>query len=184
MTNSNLPRGCFGPGDVDPRTPINPRTGQSIGEIPCPDYTPRNVVAEPQEKLPHGEAEAGTVPSGLVCYDCAGTGWLENRYPCTCMTEAEPYQILLQERNALALKNVDLRKALLHMCHNTSAHPGYDGPLVQAALADAGPALDVAREYERRLFLRVQTMFREASTLSSAFLELSALARANEGSGT
>lgn len=38
---------------------------------------------------------------GLVCGDCDGSGWLENRvdgkFPCTCMTEAEPYQ-LLQER--------------------------------------------------------------------------------------
>ena len=35
---------------------------------------------------------------GMVCGDCNDTGWLENReegrYPCTCMTEAEPYQIL------------------------------------------------------------------------------------------
>jgi len=35
---------------------------------------------------------------GMVCADCNNTGWLENReegrYPCTCMTEAEPYQLL------------------------------------------------------------------------------------------
>ena len=35
---------------------------------------------------------------GMTCGDCNDTGWLENReegrYPCTCMTEAEPYQIL------------------------------------------------------------------------------------------
>lgn len=35
---------------------------------------------------------------GVVCDDCDGTGWLENRvdgrHPCTCITEAEPYQIL------------------------------------------------------------------------------------------
>ena len=33
-----------------------------------------------------------------VCGDCDGTGWqynrVEGRYACTCMTEAEPYQIL------------------------------------------------------------------------------------------
>ena len=32
------------------------------------------------------------------CADCQDTGWLENRvegkYPCTCMTEMEPYQLL------------------------------------------------------------------------------------------
>jgi len=35
---------------------------------------------------------------GMVCADCNNTGWLENReegrYPCTCMTEAEPYHEL------------------------------------------------------------------------------------------
>ena len=35
---------------------------------------------------------------GKVCDDCDGSGWQENavegRYPCTCMTEAEPYQLL------------------------------------------------------------------------------------------
>lgn len=47
---------------------------------------------------------------GLVCGDCDGSGWLENReegrYPCTCMTEAEPYQILemqLAETEALEI---------------------------------------------------------------------------------
>lgn len=37
----------------------------------------------------------GEIP---VCGDCDGTGWrhnrVEGRYPCTCMTEAEPYQLL------------------------------------------------------------------------------------------
>jgi len=35
---------------------------------------------------------------GKVCGDCDGSGWQENRvegrHPCTCMTEAEPYQLL------------------------------------------------------------------------------------------
>jgi len=35
---------------------------------------------------------------GMVCADCNNTGWLENReegrYPCTCMTEADPYHEL------------------------------------------------------------------------------------------
>lgn len=43
---------------------------------------------------------------GMVCADCQDTGWLENRvegkYPCTCMTEAEPYQLLKAERDDLA----------------------------------------------------------------------------------
>lgn len=34
----------------------------------------------------------------FFCADCQDTGWLQNReegvYPCTCMTEAEPYQQL------------------------------------------------------------------------------------------
>ena len=46
---------------------------------------------------------------GLVCDQCiAGSGWCENavegRYPCTCMTEAEPYQLLQQELAALRRK--------------------------------------------------------------------------------
>ena len=40
---------------------------------------------------------------GMTCGDCNDTGWLENReegrYPCTCMTEAEPYQLLEAERD-------------------------------------------------------------------------------------
>jgi len=42
---------------------------------------------------------------GMTCEDCNDTGWLENReegrYPCTCMTEAEPYQLLRAECDAL-----------------------------------------------------------------------------------
>ncbi len=42
---------------------------------------------------------------GTCCHDCNDTGWLENRvegkYPCTCMTECEPYQLLETENTAL-----------------------------------------------------------------------------------
>ena len=53
---------------------------------------------------------------GMTCGDCNDTGWLENReegrYPCTCMTEAEPYQILEAECDALAMQNQQMREAL------------------------------------------------------------------------
>ena len=42
---------------------------------------------------------------GILCPDCNDTGWLENRvegkYPCTCMTECEPYQLLEAENKTL-----------------------------------------------------------------------------------
>ncbi len=45
--------------------------------------------------------ERDNLKEGMVCSDCLDTGWLynrvEGRYPCTCMTEAEPYQ-MLEER--------------------------------------------------------------------------------------
>lgn len=47
----------------------------------------------------------------LVCGDCDGSGWLDNReegrYPCTCMTEAEPYQILQEQ---LAERDAELKR--------------------------------------------------------------------------
>lgn len=55
----------------------------------------------------------GEVP---VCGDCDGTGWQENRvegrYPCTCMTEAEPYQLLLAELDRLTAENAKLQRAV------------------------------------------------------------------------
>ena len=43
---------------------------------------------------------------GLLCADCMDTGWLENRvegkYPCTCVSETEPYQILVQQNSEQA----------------------------------------------------------------------------------
>jgi hypothetical protein len=40
-----------------------------------------------------------------MCLDCQDTGWLENRvegkYPCTCISETEPYQQLLAKVNEL-----------------------------------------------------------------------------------
>ena len=45
----------------------------------------------------------------ILCADCLDTGWLENReegrYPCTCITEMEPYQ-LLQTRCAELEKEI------------------------------------------------------------------------------
>lgn len=50
-------------------------------------------------------AEVERLKSGVVCGDCDGSGWLENRvdgrHPCTCMTEAEPYQLLIEQNAEL-----------------------------------------------------------------------------------
>lgn len=47
---------------------------------------------------PQPPAPCPACASGILCADCNDTGWLENReegrYPCTCMTGAEPYQLL------------------------------------------------------------------------------------------
>jgi len=49
-----------------------------------------------------------------VCGDCDGTGWLYNRidgrYACTCMTEAEPYQLLESDRDKLQVEVDAARK--------------------------------------------------------------------------
>lgn len=53
---------------------------------------------------------------GLVCGDCDGSGWLENKvegkFPCTCMTEAEPYQLLEQQLAESRAREVKLLEAL------------------------------------------------------------------------
>ena len=55
----------------------------------------------------------------LLCSDCMDTGWLENRvegkYPCTCVSETEPYQILVQQNSEQAAEIVRLR-ALVGEC--------------------------------------------------------------------
>jgi len=69
------------------------------------DETLRFMVADL-----HAEVERlTTLLSGgeeLVCGDCDGSGWKQNRvegrHACTCMTEAEPFQILLKSLEKLA----------------------------------------------------------------------------------
>lgn len=62
------------------------------------------------------EKENTRLSDGAVCGDCDGSGWLENRvegrYPCTCMTEAEPYQLLAEQLAAEQLNNKLLREHL------------------------------------------------------------------------
>lgn len=69
-----------------------------------------------QAKVAELEAENARLSDGAVCGDCDGSGWLENRvegrYPCTCMTEAEPYQLLAEQLAAEQLNNKLLREAL------------------------------------------------------------------------
>ena len=64
-------------------------------------------IADLRQQLAAKDAEIERIKAdkeGLVCGDCDGSGWLENRvdgrYPCTCMTEAEPYQILQEQLEA------------------------------------------------------------------------------------
>jgi len=56
------------------------------------------------------------VERAYQCHDCQDSGWLLNRvdgkYPCTCLTETEPYRLLKQERDALAKDNIRLRKLM------------------------------------------------------------------------
>ena len=62
------------------------------------------------------EEENARLSDGAVCGDCDGSGWLENRvdgrYPCTCMTEAEPYQLLAEQLAASQAYAEQLREAL------------------------------------------------------------------------
>ena len=50
---------------------------------------------------------------GILCHDCLDTGWLENRedgrYPCTCVSETEPYQELQAKLDALTAPAPGLR---------------------------------------------------------------------------
>ena len=63
------------------------------------------------------EEENARLSDGAVCGDCDGSGWLENRvegrYPCACMTEAEPYQLLAEQLAAAQAYAEQLREALV-----------------------------------------------------------------------
>lgn len=64
--------------------------------------------------------ELETRQEGLVCGDCIdGSGWQENavegRYPCTCMTEAEPYQLLQEQLAACQKERDDLREIVKYI---------------------------------------------------------------------
>ena len=63
---------------------------------------------------------------GMVCADCQDTGWLENReegkYPCTCMTEAEPYQLLKAECDELAAQVEKMRATLEAVSMSSLTH--------------------------------------------------------------
>lgn len=82
-----------------------------------------NEIEQLQANVAELEEENARLNDGAVCGDCDGSGWLENRvegrYPCTCMTEAEPYQLLAEqlatsqaELAAEQLNNKMLREAL------------------------------------------------------------------------
>lgn len=51
------------------------------------------------------------------CADCQDTGWLENRvegkYPCTCMTEMEPYQFMEARAEAAEQRVKELEESQL-----------------------------------------------------------------------
>lgn len=72
------------------------------------------TIAELRQQLAEKDAEIERIKAdreGLVCGDCDGSGWLQNRvegrHPCTCMTEAEPYQILKEQ---LAEKDAEIER--------------------------------------------------------------------------
>lgn len=85
---------------------------------------PEATVKRMHKAIVHGDTKVADLErqladrEGLVCGDCDGSGWLENsvegRYPCTCMTEAEPYQ-LLQSQLAEAMKDAEQLKNKLHL---------------------------------------------------------------------
>lgn len=73
-------------------------------------------LAEARQRIKDLEAELAA-REGLVCDQCIdGLGWrynaVEDRYPCTCMTEAEPYQLLQHDLAASQAREYVLRKAL------------------------------------------------------------------------
>lgn len=72
-------------------------------------------IEELRRQLSAAQAELDD-REGMVCGDCNDTGWLESRvegrHPCTCMTEAEPYQLLEQQLSAAQADNEQLVTAL------------------------------------------------------------------------
>ena len=70
-------------------------------------------LAQLRSELAAAQAELAN-REGLVCGDCDGSGWLENRvdgkHPCTCMTEAEPYQLLQDKLLQVQADNARLRE--------------------------------------------------------------------------
>jgi len=72
----------------------NEATSIALSQI-CRDKN--RTITELRTQLANAERKL-LDQEGLVCANCLDTGWLENReegrHPCTCMTEAEPYQLL------------------------------------------------------------------------------------------
>jgi hypothetical protein len=60
--------------------------------------TGENMILRQRVAELEKERDEAIANEGRVCADCNDSGWLENRvdgrYPCTCMTESEPYQLL------------------------------------------------------------------------------------------
>lgn len=99
-----------------------------------------------QQAYEAGKAEK----EGLVCGDCDGSGWLENRvegrYPCTCMTEAEPYQ-LLEAQNLALMAACEAKDAALAYYTNRMVTPMYR--VAEQALA-IQPSADLLAERDRK----------------------------------
>lgn len=92
-------------------------TGQKIARDLCEMDAPlvNAIEVDPDDVARRIDEEVDRLKSGVVCGDCDGSGWLQNRvegrYPCTCMTEAEPYQIIKKQRDEL-LSALERIKAL------------------------------------------------------------------------
>jgi len=100
---------------------------------------------------------------GMVCGDCDDTGWLENReegrYPCTCMTEAEPYQ-LLQAKVAEAARDNGLLRLRVEQRREqlTSA---------ESALSERDARVEEQSEEIERLTNRLNTDSQEFTIICS-----------------
>ncbi len=82
-------------------------------EVVCDSYAAENQRLSDEKDALTKERDDR---EGLVCDQCIdGSGWCENavegRYPCTCMTEAEPYQLLQDQLAAAQAREAKLRDA-------------------------------------------------------------------------
>jgi cell division protein FtsB len=94
----------------------------------------RNEILRQRNHAEASEAEVKELKEKIAyleeycCSDCQHTGWLENRvdgrYPCACVVEMEPYQLLRAE--LIKHKKIISAFTAIHECRADTVHDDYE----------------------------------------------------------